>query len=153
MKNIHLDNHQLRHASIAVLIIALLSCILLASVAALNQPRRLDITSLTVRSQAGQAAVEVVGSLPLCMQLESPITEQVGAAIEITIPIQSDPTARTYLGASHNWPIPPPVCVSLSRLLTRSGVPIAISVQLPQPLASGHYALKVNNYTTLLEVK
>jgi hypothetical protein len=153
MKNFYLDNHQLRHASIAVLIITLLSCILLTSVAVLNQPHRLDITSLTVRSQAGQAVVEVVGRLPLCMQPESPITEQVGTAIEITIPIQIDPTARSYLGASHNWPIPPAVCASLSRLLTRRGVPITTAVHLPHPLASGHYTFRVNNYSTLLEVK
>jgi hypothetical protein len=153
MKNLHLNNRRLRHASIAVLIILLLSCILLASAAVLNQPRKLDITSLTVRSQAGQVVVEVVGRLPLCMQLESPIAEQVGSAIEVTIPIQTDPIARSYLGASHNWPIAPPVCASLSRILTRGGVPIATSVQLPQPLASGHYTLRVNNYSTLLEVK
>jgi hypothetical protein len=153
MKNIHLDNHRLRHTSIAVLIITPLSCILLASAAVLNQPRRLDIISLTVRSQAGPAVIEVVGILPLCMQLESPITEQGGAAIEITIPIQSDPTARSYLGASHNWPIPPPICASVSRFLASGGVPIVTSVQLPHPLASGHYTLKVNNYSTLLEVK
>jgi hypothetical protein len=136
-----------------MLIIALLSCFLLASAVVLYQPRRLDITSLTVRSQAGQAIVEVVGQLALCMQQELPITEQVNTTIEITIPIQTDPTAHTYLGDSHNWPISPPVCASLSRLLTRCGVPIRTAIELPHPLASGHYTLRVNNYCTLLEVK